>query len=502
MIEQLSFLLLYYQNWTLLNQTTRFKQFMPVLRKAGSNKTALRQTTERNVHHLNAANLKFNNPPLYHIPSPDIPNMNLLEFEVILLSYLIVAMIIQYINIYKANFYVMDYYLVLFITLILVRRVGWLLLKQTLASEVVYSMLYWAKVAAKAFFLFFLFALCLWSVYNVVQSSALEDVLFLCYPFLVYLITFGFTLNPYSHSVLFKLVPHQSFIMQDLVSHNTSLFHQAVTLQTNLTNRIKKSELNGLHTKNGKTLPTNGHLQNGIFDRIEPAQSFGKEPCSLHPDTVRYEAQCLRKDFNLRMKQILFNSLVSAYYVGFIPLKFTQNGWLYYDAWWSTQHVVFIWINTFMLLTTFLVPHHYIDGLHKCALHLGAWKKYNGHREITPHIWSPLTIWPCEALVRHNKGLFKAIEKQNTAVPGDAHHARFYYIFNSPLRLMNWLTIVQLLSVLGQLYVLFCSTLWYQCLSVVLMSSVNYYLLFRILRERWAVEATLKEHQATTIGDG
>ena len=40
--------------------------------------------------------------------------------------------------------------------------------------------------------------------------------------------------------------------------------------------------------------------------------------------------------------------------------------------------------------------------------------------------WSPLTVWPCEALVRHNKGLFKAIEKQNTAVPGDAHHARFY----------------------------------------------------------------------------
>lgn len=40
--------------------------------------------------------------------------------------------------------------------------------------------------------------------------------------------------------------------------------------------------------------------------------------------------------------------------------------------------------------------------------------------------WSPLTVWPQAALVRHNKGLFRAIEKQNTAVPGDSHHSRFY----------------------------------------------------------------------------
>ena len=44
----------------------------------------------------------------------------------------------------------------------------------------------------------------------------------------------------------------------------------------------------------------------------------------MSPDNVRYEAECLRTDFNLRMKQILFNSLISAYYVAFIPLKFTQ----------------------------------------------------------------------------------------------------------------------------------------------------------------------------------
>ena len=148
---------------------------------------------------------------------------------------------------------------------------------------------------------------------------------------LLYLFTFGFTLNPYSHSVLFKLVPHQSYLMHDLVSHNTSLFHQAVTLQTNFSSRLKKSEINGIH--NGKklskknidsnknaTVPASG----SFLTAMETPQSYGKEPCSITPDTVRYEAQCLITDFNLRIKQILFNSLISAYYVGFIPLKFTQ----------------------------------------------------------------------------------------------------------------------------------------------------------------------------------
>ena len=40
--------------------------------------------------------------------------------------------------------------------------------------------------------------------------------------------------------------------------------------------------------------------------------------------------------------------------------------------------------------------------------------------------WSPLTTWPRDALVRHTKGLFRALENQNTATPGDKHHSRFY----------------------------------------------------------------------------
>jgi len=503
----------------------RLLQFMPVLRKSTSHhKTALRQTLLERNGHLSAGrpSLNFAVTPPRHRPTPSLPIMTYLEFEVILLSYLIMAMMIQYMNIYKANFYVMDYHLILFITIILLRRVGWLMLKQTLASEVMYSLLYWTKVCVKTVLLLSMVAVSVWSLYYVIQNSAFEDVLFLCYPFAVYLWTFGFTLNPYSHSVLFKLGPHQSHQVTELITSNTSLFHQAVTLQNVSVNSITSPSCRGkggnkAYEINGTILPTNSTTSNGDKPpRTTPKETqqcnghgppdhldspltrkCAREQCCMSPDSVRYEAECLRTDFNLRMKQILFNSLISAYYVAFIPLKFTQNGWLYYDVWWSAQHIFFVWMSTFILLVNFLVPHHYIDGLHKCALHLGAWTEYNGNME-TPHVWSPLTIWPEGALVRHSKGLFRAIGQHNTAVPGDSHHSRFYFIFRSPLRLLNLMMLLQTLTVLCQFYVLICSTYWYQCISVLSMSSINFYLTFRIFRERWAVQASYHEHARCT----
>ena len=169
-------------------------------------------------------------------------------------------------------------------------------------------------------------------VFKRIQEN-LFVLVFVC-RFCVYFCTFGFTMNPYSHSVLFKLGNHQSQPMQDTISNNTSLFHQAVTLQTISINTMhqvgcrsksKSVETNGTANgkKNNTNLHSNGTMQNGlsISSKLDPCP---KEQCSMSPDAVRYEAEYLRTDFNLRMKQILFNSLINAYYVALVPLKFTQ----------------------------------------------------------------------------------------------------------------------------------------------------------------------------------
>lgn len=46
--------------------------------------------------------------------------------------------------------------------------------------------------------------------------------------------------------------------------------------------------------------------------------------CTLTPDVVREEVEILKTDFNDRMKQVLFNSMVCAYYMAFVPLCFAQ----------------------------------------------------------------------------------------------------------------------------------------------------------------------------------
>lgn len=45
-------------------------------------------------------------------------------------------------------------------------------------------------------------------------------------------------------------------------------------------------------------------------------------PCT--PDEVRDEVDVLLSDLMVRLKQLLFNSLLCAYYVGFIPMQFAN----------------------------------------------------------------------------------------------------------------------------------------------------------------------------------
>jgi len=46
--------------------------------------------------------------------------------------------------------------------------------------------------------------------------------------------------------------------------------------------------------------------------------------CVLTPDIIRDEVETLKIDFNNRVKQILFNSMLTAYYMTFVPLCFAQ----------------------------------------------------------------------------------------------------------------------------------------------------------------------------------
>ncbi|KXJ22790.1 transmembrane protein 39A [Exaiptasia diaphana] len=404
-------------------------------------------------------------PPLFHFPHPKIPVWSVMGFEALFLSFLLSALGLQYINIYKLNFHVVDPYLVSFIVVFLSRRVTWMVFKQILASEIFYTVKYVATMLIKAVLLCTFIVATLWLLWKLFQHNSIQNYLFLIYPVFMYLCAFGFTLDPQGNKVMFKLSPHTEIL-------------QPLTI-TKLTDK--------------KTL-SNGEMKQELLTTLNT-------PCNLPPDAVRYEAECLRTDFNWRVKQVLFQSLVSAYYVGFIPMRFSEQFYIYYDLWWALQQALFIWLSSLIMLMIYMLPINYCDALHKCATHLGGWERYPwGHRD-TPHIWSPLTVWPQGVLVRYNKTLYRGLGVHNVAVPSDPHHSRFFFMFESPLRLLNWMAGTLLVLVFYQLFLITRCSFWHQLLSIIGMLLFNYVTLYRVLRDRWALQGVVKERETNQNDD-
>lgn len=57
------------------------------------------------------------------------------------------------------------------------------------------------------------------------------------------------------------------------------------------------------------------------------APGIGGRPlhsCTSNATAIRVEVENLKTDFNNRMKQVLFSSVLNAYYAGFVPCCFAQ----------------------------------------------------------------------------------------------------------------------------------------------------------------------------------
>lgn len=105
--------------------------------------------------------------------------------------------------------------------------------------------------------------------------------------------------------------------------------------------------------------------------------------CSMSPQLIRQEVDSLKTDFNSRMKQVLFSSVLNAYYAGFVPCCFAQPS-LFYDAYWATQHMALVWLGCFTMHSAYCYPTEYCDTLHRAALHLGRWVRVHWRSQHIP----------------------------------------------------------------------------------------------------------------------
>lgn len=387
--------------------------------------------------------------PIRHPDIPNLPTEGSLLFEMHTVIYLLTALFLQYINIYKTvwwlplapsntamNFHLIDPFLLIFVTLVLIRRLVWHFIIELSPIVTIITVRYCILQVIKLVITLTFLNLGLWCLWHLMNNNSPLNLLFLAYPLISYFLLYGLTLD-----------------------FNSTLFSQLAPPA-----KGSKEEL----------------MWNGIT-MLTPV----KHKCSHSPHDIRQEADLLKMDFNSRVKSVLFNSMVCAYYVGFVPICFLQPA-MYLDLWWSCFLIAFVWINSCVMFGSHFLPVAYCDALHRCSLHLGRWQKMeHGYSNTPQHLWSDTTVWPQGVLVRYNKGIYRATGQQNVAFPSDRSYARFYFMFHDPLRVLNLFVFLQLGVIATQLYLLIRHSHWHYVISLSLLLFCNYYVLFKLLRNRF-----------------
>ncbi|XP_063067663.1 transmembrane protein 39A [Engraulis encrasicolus] len=438
-----------------------------------SNGTGLRNRSSNSVG-LSAPPLTslITPEPVRHSRIPDLPLDSSLLFEFLLFLYLLVALFVQYINIYRTvwwypyshpaastslNFHLMDYHLAVFITVMLARRLVWTIISEASQSSPCSLARYVVVVAARLSLLTLCGWVLCWTLVNLFRNHSVLNLLFLGYPFGVY-------------------VPLCCFHQE---SRGGSVAPSSP--DCNLSDResgVGDGAL--LRPRDFMSL-----LRENLLEQFSSPGPVPTHTCPHSPELIRTEVEELKTNFNRRIKEVLFNSLFSAYYVAFLPLCFVKST-QYYDMRWSCEHLIMVWINAFVMLMSQLLPPSYCDLLHRSAAHLGRWQRleHGAYSNAPQHLWSENTIWPQGVLVRHSRCLYKAVGSYNVALPSDVSHSRFYFLFHKPLRILNLLIGIESSVILYQLYSLMRSERWNHTLSLGLILFCNYYVLFKLLRDR------------------
>jgi len=424
-----------------------------------------------------------------HAHIPDIPQESNLLYEAVVFLFALISLGLQYINLYKTvwwlphshinyalNFYLIDPYLVIVLVVIMSRRLLWCFVKEVYGGSTGTGCWYWLVQVFKLTVMVQLSGLLAWTGYNVLLRNTLIYTLFLCYPLVMYMILFGFNVR----ALFSRLLPPPA------TTQLPKSPEKAGTPKRERSQRDLMSPRDSLSRENSASRFIHDLCREPIL-----------HACSTSSESVRDEVDCLKTDFNVRIKQVLFNSMLCAYYMGFIPICFAQNT-LYYDTWWVGQHVVLVWISSFLMFMVHFLPPKYIDTLHRSALHLGCWGKVEGrHAHVPYNAWSELQIWPHGALVKHVRGLFKAEGVNNSAEPGNSMHYRFYLLFHRPLRVTNWLLGLTWALIIYEFLLLLQATEWSHIIALAFLLFCNYYMLFKLTRDRMVLSRAYKDETTT-----
>lgn len=380
---------------------------------------------------------------------PLMPIDGAMTFQIIIFSFMTVSLLLQYLNLYRSvwwlphsynnnamNFYLIDPILIAFSITILFRGVLWTFMKKMLTLTLPNNWIQAFVIVMRSILTFLVLLVLFLMSYYIVQRHPLVNILYLAYPVSLYFLLFGLAAEPF-----LELLPES---------------------ETASSNRIKIFQ--------DKT---------GVFH----CSSSNMNPMPINPDIVRQEVQVLKSDFNGRLKQVLFNAMVSTYYATFVPCCFAPSA-LNYETAWVFRHGLCVLAGGGILYVVQIFPSSYIHMLHRTAVKLGQWTKVEGRiSHAFYNQWNASTVWPSGSFVRHGKELYKAEGQHNCAEPGNSTQSRFYSFFSDPVHVLGVFLMVQSGLVLAQHLSLAWSSSWYQLISEAILLFANYYALFKLVRD-------------------
>ncbi|XP_068147499.1 transmembrane protein 39A [Drosophila tropicalis] len=370
-----------------------------------------------------------------HIQFPDHSSTSEWLSELLMSAFTMGAAIVQFINIYRTNWWLpqsfnkhmvnielIDPYLRYFILILNTRR----FLYSVLVSK--WRNRYWIRLGVKygfGGFVQLLLSYCAWRLY---QKHSLLLLFYISYPVLVYLLIFGFQLEPF------------------------------------LRTRFE--------------LP-------GVYINDLPVHS-----CTTNPQQIREEIETLRHDFNKRFKQLIFTSMLNAYYSGLVPCFLAMS--INYNVMRAAQHCIIVCLGAFSLSFVFLYPARYSDILHRATLHLGCWHRMDATDPnpsqlilaANAYTWSKFLIYPQNTVVKHNGGLYRSQGPVTVAMPGNASHVRFYKLFHNPTVIYSTLATLQAAVLLVEIASLSSTSIeWHFVLSISFVAFTSMGAFFKLVRD-------------------
>lgn len=367
-----------------------------------------------------------------HVLLPQLPVQSELMFELIISVFVSASLGMQYLNLYHTvwwlphshfnyamNFYMIDVDVALFILILLNRRLMWSVIKALTLRLSPNRIVFYSYITARCAVLAYVVCALSWLTYRISLKYDTFRLLYLHYMLFIHLFVFGGGADSF-----LSLLP-------DYGADCRPVFHV----------------------------------------------------CSADPEFVRCEMNHLKSDFNLRLKQIMYNSISAGYYAGIAPMFFAQSV-LHYDWRFAAVHSLFVFLVSAALLWNHCLPARYNDVLHQCALHLGTWNHIQDRRNHVPfNLWSRDQLWGRGVLVRHCREYYKCKTMVSAAEPGNSHHSRFHLWFHNPVILQCVVLAVQCVTISVQLvYLAHCSA-WYQLITGSLVFTSNVFPLFTMTRD-------------------